>query len=140
MTMKKHMMKTVLFGVLTALVFSSFTTASPEDEAPQIESVDPWPEDLSHGEQVYVDAEIADQDSVEDAWIVISSDGERLKTSTLVDSNNDGYYVSPVAFTAEGGNTYEITVKASDLEGNQASNKVSVDAECKFGIAQKCVY
>lgn len=138
--MKKYVMKTVLFGVLTALVFGSFAAASADDKALQIESVDPWPDDLSHGEHVYVDAEIADHSSVEDAWIVVHSDGERLRSGALVDSNNDGYYVSPVAFTVEGGNTYQITVKASDVEGNEASNTVNVVAECRFGIAQTCLH
>lgn len=138
--MKKYVMKTVLFGLLTTLVFGSFAAASAEDKALDIESVNPWPENLNHGEDIYVDAEIAGQSSVESAWIVVSSDGEQLRSGTLVDSNNDGYYVSPVAFTAEGGNTYEITVKANDVQGNKASDTVSVTAECKFGIAQNCVY
>lgn len=138
--MKKYVMRTVLFGLLTTLVFGSFAAASAEDKALDIESVDPWPENLNHGEEVYVDAEITSQSSVESAWIVVSSNGERLKSGTLVDSNNDGYYVSPVAFTAEGGSTYDITVKANDAQGNEASDTVSVAAECRFNVVQTCVY
>lgn len=138
--MKKYMIKTVLFGILTTLVFGSFAAASADSKSPEIESVDPWPQNLNHGEEIYVDAEITGQSSVESAWIVVSSNGERLRTGTLVDSNNDGYYVSPVAFTAEGGKTYDITVKASDAQGNEDSNTVSVAAECRFGIAQTCIY
>lgn len=138
--MKKYVMRTVLIGLLATLVFGSFAAASAEDKALDIESVDPWPENLNHGDEVYVDAEIESQRSVESAWIVVSSDGERLRSGTLVDSNNDGYYVSPVAFAAEGGNTYEIKVKANDVQGNEASDTVSVTTECRFGIAQKCLY
>jgi hypothetical protein len=137
--MKKYVMKTVLFGLATALVFGSFANAATDNRSPDIKSVEPWPSDLSHGEEVYVDAEIADQSSVEDAWLVISSDGERLRSGTLVDSNNDGYYVSPVAFTAEGGNTYQVTVKATDAEGDQISESVEIEAECSLKIVQKCL-
>jgi len=113
--MNKYLSKAVLFGFLTVLVSSSFVAASPDQQSPQIESVTPWPDDLAHGQEVYVDAEINNQSSVQNAWIVVHSNGEQLRTGSLVDSNNDGYYVSPVAFTAEGGKTYDITVKASDI-------------------------
>jgi len=139
--MKKHVMKTVLFGLLTALVFGSFATASTDNQKPEIESVNPWPDDLTHGEDIYVDVRISSQDSsVEDAWILVSSNGEQLRSGALVDSNNDGYYVSPVAFKAEGGNTYKITVKASDMQGDQASDTIKVNPECRFNIGKKCLY
>lgn len=132
-------MKTVLFGLVTTLVFSSFANAATDNRSPNVKSVEPWPADLSHGEEVYVDAKITDHSSVEDAWLVVRSDGERLRSGTLVDSNNDGYYVSPVAFTAEGGNTYQVTVKATDAEGNQVSESAEIEAECDLEIVQKCL-
>ena len=137
--MKRQVAKTVLFGILTVSILGSFASAETTDKAPNIESVNPWPQDISHGDDVYIDVKVNDDATVEDAWTVVRQDGERLKSGTLRDSNNDGYYVSPVAFKAEGGKTYEITVKANDPQGNQASETVQVNAECSFSIAQTCI-
>ena len=137
--MKKYVAKTVVFSLLTVLVFGSFVTAVTDENSPNIESVEPWPDDINHGEEVYVDVEITDQSSVDSAWLVVKSNGERVRSGALVDSNNDGYYVSPVAFTAEGENTYDITVKAHSTEGNQVSETIELTAECSFSIAQKCL-
>lgn len=133
------MAKTVLFGILTVSILGSFAGAETTNKAPNIESVNPWPQDVGHGDDVYVDVKITDETTVEDAWTVVRQDGERLKSGTLRDSNNDGYYVSPVAFKAEGGNTYEITVKANDPQGNQVSETVNVDAECSISIGKTCI-
>lgn len=138
--MKTYMVKTILFGFLTALVFGSLANATADNQGPDIETVTPWPDNVGHGEQVYVDAKIADHHTVESAWLEVHANGKRVSSGSLVDSNNDGYYVSPVAFTAEGGKTYDITVKAKDRQGNQASEKVSVKTDCVLGFEQTCFY
>lgn len=134
------MTKIVLFGLLISLAFGSFATASTDNKSPEIQSITPWPSDVGHGEEVYVDAKISGTASVESAWAVVSSNGERVTSTPLTDRNNDGYYVTPVAFTAEGGNTYEVTVKAGDAQGNQASDSVRISSKCIIGIAQTCFY
>ena len=137
--MKKQLSKTICLGFLSILILGTFVSAAPTN-TPEIESVDSWPGDISHGEEVYVDAEISNQASVEDVWIVVESEGERIKSGTMADSNNDGYYVSPVAFEADGGQQYEIVVKAADKNGNQISEEAKVYADCKFGIIGKCLH
>lgn len=133
------MMKTIFFGILTLSILGSFATAT-QTENPEIESVNPWPDNLDHGEQLYVDVEVSNGHTVEDAWYVVHSDGERLKSGPLTDSNEDGYYVSPVAFKAEGGNTYEVTAKIADKQGSLDSQKVEIESECGLSLAQKCFY
>jgi len=139
--MKTHVTKAIFFGFLLSAVFGSLTTATSDSSAPEIGVVEPWPEDPDHGEEIYVDVEVTeDETSVEDVWMVVRSEGDRLRSGSLVDSNNDGYYVSPVAFTADGSETYEITVNACDSQDNCSSNKVEVDPSCSLDIVQKCFY
>ena len=132
------MTKTIFFTLLFTLIFAISASATSANSAPEITSVDPWPDSADHQEEVYVDAEITG--SPEDAWLVVHQSGERIGSTTLIDSNKDGYYVSPTAaFKAEGGESYEIIVKA---EGGQepASKTVEIDTECGFEVFENCVY
>lgn len=138
--MKKHVLKFITLGLLSTLAFLPTVLAENHTETAEIDYVETWPEELSHQEEVYVDAKISNHRKVDRAWIAIEKEGNTVKTGALKDSNNDGYYVSPVAFTAEGAEKYEITVIARDKYGEKVTEEVSVDIECDFSIGDKCFY
>ena len=138
--MASYLMKATILTFLTTIIFSFTATANPNEASPSIELVDLWPDDIGHGDEVYVDAQITDEGSVENAWFVVNLNGERVGTGTLVDSNNDQYYVSPVAFEARGGKSYKIIVKSCDRQFNCGSKEVCIQTACELSALDRCLY
>lgn len=134
--MKSHVLKTTVFCILTIGIFGSISSASPD-----IQTVEPWPEDIGHNDDIYIDSEIVDSEtSVEDAWFTVSLNGEQVGHGTLRDSNNDGYYVSPVSVEAEGDENYEVVVNACNSDDQCSSQTTTVKTNCKIDILDRCFY
>lgn len=133
--MHKHTLRTCFFTLLTLSLVSLSTAAS---SGPDIESVTLWPNDIGHNDDVYVDAEISGE--IDDVWYVARTSGERIATDILTDKNNDGYYVSPIGFIVEGGQTYTVEVNACTPDNHCSSETVEVEAECSLSLVGKCFY
>lgn len=138
--MTVNVKKAAILGFI-AITLTSFSTAQvSEQKSSNIEKVTAWPDNPDHGEEVYIDVKVDENTQTEEVWAEISSGNNHIKSTPLTDSNNDGYYVSPVAFTAEGGETYEITVKASKGEEGTVSETVQVSTNCEISFADTCLF
>lgn len=135
--MIEHTRKGMILGLLTtAIIGFSVSTAA---QSPDIDSVKPWPKDVGHGDQVYVDSEVSNPENIESAWYVVRSNGERVGSGSLADSNNDGYYVSPVAVTVDGGERYNIEVNFCDDDNQCSSKTTQIRSSCSVELFESCL-
>lgn len=134
--MRKHVLKIVFIAVSIILTLSTSAASTPE-----IDKVEPWPSDVSHGDYLYVDAEISDSSgSVSSAWFEVQENGEVIGKGKLSDSNNDGYYVSPGGAQIDGGERYRVEVNACNGSNKCISKSTSVESECSLELLGECRY